>query len=202
MDDAAPQKPLKRRPRGEAVKGFLAADRTPMWMTITMLLMGASGTYFLAPRINAEFEAQKIKTDFVIRNYSDLRTKMEDFQGLFMMSAQKASAGDDVRAEVIKLYELSGRISAQTLSMLPMFTTAEGPKATAELNQALNGMISFLVENAEEKPTTDAALKTFNTNMVAALTKMIPPLLELYVRIGDVGRLSPTEKDIDLAARK
>jgi hypothetical protein len=86
--------------------------------------------------------------------------------------------------------------------MLPMFTTAEGPKATAELNQALNGMITFLVENAEEKPTTDAALKTFNTNMVAALTKMIPPLLELYVRIGDVGRLSPTEKDIDLAARK
>lgn len=195
MSDTEPSRPRRRR---EVVASFLVADRTPMWVTLFLLLVGAGGTYFLAPRVNAQFEAQKIKTDFVIRNYTDFRGKMEDFQGIFMLSAQKASAGEDVKADVARLYELSGRISAQTLSMLPIFTSQEGPKASVELNLALNGMITFLADHSGKAPNTDVELQAFNEQMVAALAKMIPPVLELYVRIGEVGRLNPTEKGEDL----
>jgi hypothetical protein len=68
---------IEKSRRREVVKAVLTADRTPMWFTLLALLAGAGGTYFVAPRVNAVFESQKIKTDFVIRNFNDLRHKME-----------------------------------------------------------------------------------------------------------------------------
>ncbi|MHA6643130.1 hypothetical protein [Mesorhizobium sp. A623] len=130
--------------RSRAVKSFLAGDRTPMWFTVAALMAGAAGTYFIAPQVNAQFEAQKIKTDFVIRNYNDLRTKMEDFQGLYTVVVQKQAAGMEVQQDVFKLQEIVARVSAQNLSLLPMFTVANGPKASAELNGAMNGMLGVI----------------------------------------------------------
>lgn len=193
--------PNLRAPRRQAVKSFLVADRTPMWFTMAALLAGAAGTYFLAPRVNAQFEEQKIKTDFVIRNYSDLRQKMEDFQGLYVVVAQRMAAGEDVKADMFKLQELVARVGAQNLSMMPMFTSAEGPKAAAEVNVAMNGMITLLFANAGKLVETDEQVADYNAKVLAATQKLVGPLLELYVRIGEVGRLSPTEKDVDLPER-
>jgi hypothetical protein len=184
--------------RGETIKAFLAADRTPMWFSIFLLLLGGMGTYFLAPRVNAQFEEQKIKSDFVIKNYGDLRAKMEDFQGLYVTAVQKLAAGEDVRTEVGKLQELIARISAQNLALLPMFSTEAGPKAASQLNAALNGMIQVLFANAGKKMETEAQVAAYTAEVEQATKKMVVPLLELYVRIGDVGRLRPIEKDRQL----
>jgi len=191
-----------RAPRRQAVKTFLVADRTPMWFTMLALLAGALGTYFLAPQVNARFEEQKIKTDFVIRNYNDLRLKMEDFQGLFVVATQKMAAGEDVRADALRLQELIARVSAQNLSMLPMFTSAGGPKAAAEVNMAMNGMLQVLFDNAGKSIDAEPEVAKYNAAVAGATQKLVPPLLELYVRIGEVGRLSPTEKETDLPEAK
>lgn len=191
-----------RAPRRQAVKTFLVADRTPMWFTMLALLAGALGTYFLAPQVNARFEEQKIKTDFVIRNYNDLRLKMEDFQGLFVVATQKMAAGEDVRADALRLQELIARVSAQNLSMLPMFTSAGGPKAAAEVNMAMNGMLQVLFDNAGKSIDAEPDVAKYNAAVAGATQKLVPPLLELYVRIGEVGRLSPTEKETDLPEAK
>lgn len=195
--EAAPQ--TRRR---QAVKTFLVADRTPMWFTMLALLAGALGTYLLAPQVNARFEEQKIKTDFVIRNYNDLRLKMEDFQGLFVVATQKLAAGQDVRTDVFKLQELIARVSAQNLSMLPMFTSVGGPKAAGEVNAAMNGMLQVLFDNAGKSIDAAADVAAYNAAVAGATQKLVPPLLELYVRIGEVGRLSPTEKETDLPEAK
>lgn len=194
-----PERSEGPRPRKrEAIKTFLVADRTPMWFTLFALLIGGSGTYFLAPRVNAEFEAQKFKSDFVIRNYGDLRTKMEDFQGLYVVTAQKLVTGEDVRADVFKLQELTARVSAQNLSLLPMFTTEAGPKATAEVNSAMLGMMGVLFANAGKTIESEAETKAYQAQVNDANQKLVRPLLELYVRIGDVARLRPTEKNTEL----
>jgi hypothetical protein len=184
--------------KGRAVQSFLAGDRTPMWFTVVLLGAGAFGTYYLAPQVNAQFEAQKIRTDFVIRNYGDLRTKMEDFQGLYSVTAQKLVTGDPIQAEVFKLQEIVGRVSAQNLSLLPMFTTEGGPKAAAEVNAAMNGMLNVIFANAGKKIESEQERAAYNGEVVAASQKLVPPLLELYVRIGEVGRLRPTEKNAEL----
>ena len=185
--------------RREAVRTFLIGDRTPMWFSLFVLLLGAGGTYFLAPRVNAQFEEQKIKSDFVIRNYGDLRTKMKEFQGLNAVVTQRLAAGDDIRADVFKLQELTARISAQNLSLLPMFNTEAGPKAASELNAALNAMIQVIFANAGKKIDSDTEVAAYQAEVAAATQKMVPPLLELYIRIGDVGRLRPIEKNQQLA---
>lgn len=194
--DGKDKKPSKR-----VVREFLIADRTPMWFTLVALLFGAGGTYYLAPSVNAQFEAQKIKSDFVIRNYGDLRAKMEDFQGLYTVVTQKMVAGDDVRADILKLQELRGRISAQTVSLLPMFTHADGPQAAAEVNNGLNGMMTVLFTNAGKKLDDDVESAAFTEQVAQATRKLVPPLLKLYVRIAEVGRLNPTREDTDLPQR-
>ena len=184
--------------RRRAVKSFLTADRTPMWFTAFALLLGASGTYLIAPLVNSEFEAQKIKTDFVIRNYNELREKMENFQGLYVATTQKQAAGEDIRGDVVRLQELTARVSAQNISMLPMFTTANGPKAAGQVTTAMNGMITVLFSNAGKPIETDEAVTAYNGEVTAATQALVPPLLELYVQIGRVGRLRPTAVGTDL----
>lgn len=190
-------KPVRGR-RREAVKTFLYADRAPMWFTAAALLAGAGGTYFLAPQINAKFEAQKIKTDFVIRNYNDLRAKMEDFQGLYLVATQKLAAGEDVGPDILKLREIMGRYSAQGLALVPMFTVASGSQSIADVNYAMNDMIGVLVANNGKTLGSDpAAMTAYNAQVVEALGKLAVPLMELYVRIGEVGQLKPTEMNVE-----
>jgi hypothetical protein len=189
----------KRGSRRQAVKTFLVADRTPMWFTVAALIAGAGGTYYFAPMLNAEFEQQKIKTDFVIRNYSDLRAKMEDFMGLYAMVTQKLVAGQDIQQDVFKLQEIMGRVNAQNLSLLPMFSTEGGPKAAAQVTTAMNGMLNVIFANAGKTIASAEETKAYSDEVLGASQKLVPPLLELYVRIGDVGHLSPTETNVDLA---
>lgn len=174
------------------------ADRTPMWFTLLALLAGAGGTYFVAPRVNAEFEAQKIKTDFVIRNFNDLRQKMEDFQGTFVVASQKVAAGEPARDEVSRLQELVARVGAQNVSMMPMFTTANGPKAAGEVTTAMNAMVGALFANAGKVAETPEQVAAFNAEINKASQGLIKPLLQLYVEIGKVGRLQPTDAATDL----
>ena len=190
------EKPKGRR--RQAVKAVLTGDRTPMWFTLLALIAGAGGTYFISPRVNAQFESQKIKTDFVIRNYNDLRSKMEDFQALYVIASQKLAAGDDAKADVMKLQELVARVGAQNIAMMPMFTSANGPKAAGQVTSAMNGMIGVLFGNAGKTIETPEQVAAYNAEVNKASQELVRPLLELYVRIGDVGRLRPTETTTDL----
>lgn len=169
-----------------------------MWFTLVVLLAGAMGTYYLAPQVNAQFEAQKLRSDFVIRNYNDLRVKMEDFQGLYSSVVQRLVTGADVQADVFRLQELVARVGAQNLSLMPMFTAEAGPKAASEVNAAMNGMLNVLFANAGKVIETDEQIAAYQAEVSAATAALVVPLLELYVRIGEVGRLNPTEKNAQL----
>lgn len=197
MSEAPGSVPRPRR--REAVRSFLAGDRTPMWFTLFALFAGATGTYFVAPQVNAQFEAQKIKTDFVIRNYHDLRAKIEDFQGLYSVAMQKQIAGDPVQDEFMKLQELTARISAQNTALMPMFVKEGGPRAIAEVHQALNGLLQIIIANAGKDLSPPEATQAYSQSVMDAQHKLVAPLLHLYVRIAEVGQLSPTEADAELS---
>lgn len=141
----------------------------------------------------------KIRSDFVIRNYGDLRSKMEDLQATYTVATQKQAAGDDIRSDVMKLQELIARISAQNLSLMPMFATEGGPNAIAQLHGAMNGLLQVIFEYAGKSIEKPEEVAAYNRGTQAAMQKLVVPLLELYVRIADVGRLKPTEKNQQLA---
>ncbi|MGB3500116.1 MAG: hypothetical protein WBA44_00710 [Mesorhizobium sp.] len=169
-----------------------------MWFTIAALFAGASGTYFIAPAVNAQFEAQRIRTDFVIRNYNDLRMKMEDFQGLLQTTFQRFVGGDDVLADVMKLQDLAARVGAQNLAMMPMFKTSDGPQAAAAVTAAVNGALNVMFENAGKSFETAEAHTEITRQFQASNANLARALLALYVSIGEIGNLDPTSLDVDL----
>ncbi|MFT4098822.1 MAG: hypothetical protein QM651_17015 [Rhodoblastus sp.] len=196
-ENRAPETPQHKR----FFREFLSGERTPIWYTLLLSGLGVIGAYVVAPSVNAQFEAQKLRTDFVIRNYNDLRAKMEDFQGVYVVAAQKVAGGQEALADVLKLQELVARVSAQNIALLPMFDNAAGPRAAAEVNVAMNGMLNVLFAHAGAKVETDADRAAYNQEVLKATQALVKPLLELYVRIGEVGHLKPTEKDRDLAEK-
>jgi hypothetical protein len=123
---------------------------------------------------------------------------MEDFQGTFVIASQKVAAGEDARTEVSRLQELVARIGAQNMSMMPMFTTANGPKAAGEVTVAMNGMVGVLFSNAGRTVETPEQVASYNAEVNRASQALIKPLLTLYVEIGKVGRLQPTDAATDL----
>lgn len=155
--------------------------------------------HFIAPQVNAQFEAQKIKTDFVIRNYNDLRLKMEDFSALYTTATQKQIAGDSLQQEFEKLQQMTARISAQNTALLPMFVKESGPRSIAEVHQALNGLLQVLIDNCRQGPHLAASLQAYTASVLAAQQRLTRPLLELYVRIAEIGQLNPTEANAELA---
>ena len=84
------------------------------------------------------------------------------------------------------------------ISMMPMFSTEGGPKAIAELHAAMNGLLQVIFAHAGKSIDTPEEIAAYIKETQGAMQKLVVPLLELYVRIADVGRLNPTEKNSQL----
>jgi len=108
------------------------------------------------------------------------------------------AAGQDARADVSRLQELAAKVGAQNISMMPMFTTANGPRAAGEVTAAMNGMIGALFSNAGKTVETPQQVAAYNAEINRASQALIKPLLVLYVEIGKVGKLQPTAVTTDL----
>jgi hypothetical protein len=198
-EQAEPEQPLPRRRKvGRSVQTFLVSDRSPMWMTLGVLLMGATGTYYLAPRVNAEFEAQKLKSDFVVKNYNDLRLKTEDLMALTGLITNKMARSENVDGEIIRLLDINSRLVAHAITLLPMFTHAEGPQAIVDLQLAMRALTDYVQENAGRKLETEEDITAHSQAMVQLTGKIVPPMLQMLVRVADIGGLRPVEATTDL----
>lgn len=49
-------------------------DTIPVWLSLILMVLGAAATYWLAPKINAEFELQAARREFLVKN-------LENFSG-------------------------------------------------------------------------------------------------------------------------
>ena len=107
-------------------------------------------------------------------------------------------AAERIQALTVKLQELVARVGAQNLSMLPMFDRVEGPRAVAQVNSAMNAMLGVLYAHAGGTFDAEADRAKLTADLGRASADLVPPLLELYVRIGEVGRLKPVEKNAEL----
>ena len=52
----------------EHIKKALVAESVPVWLTVIFIILGSVGTYVFTPFINQHQEAQRIRTEFIIKN--------------------------------------------------------------------------------------------------------------------------------------
>jgi hypothetical protein len=57
---------------------FLTKQYIPLWLNVTMVLCTGFATYWLAPKINEKFEAQKVRTAFAIETIKSLNMQTSD----------------------------------------------------------------------------------------------------------------------------
>lgn len=57
---------------GIYLRGVSLGDKMPVWLTVVFTILaaigGAGATYWLAPKLNAQFEAAKVKSQYVLEN--------------------------------------------------------------------------------------------------------------------------------------
>lgn len=56
------------------VGDVLIRDSIPVWLSLMLMVLGAGATYWLAPKINAQFEVQAARREFLVKN-------LENFSG-------------------------------------------------------------------------------------------------------------------------
>lgn len=56
------------------IGNVLVKDTIPVWMSLLLMVAGAIATYWLAPKINAQFEVQAARREYLVKN-------LESFSG-------------------------------------------------------------------------------------------------------------------------
>lgn len=56
------------------IGNVLVKDTIPVWLSLLLMVAGAIATYWLAPKINAQFEVQAARREYLVRN-------LESFSG-------------------------------------------------------------------------------------------------------------------------
>jgi hypothetical protein len=53
------------------IYNVLVADSIPVWLSLSLMLLGTVATYFIAPLINEKFELQSTRREFLVKNLED-----------------------------------------------------------------------------------------------------------------------------------
>lgn len=72
----------------------LTRDTIPVWLSLALMVLGALATYLLAPMINAQFEIQAARREFLVKN---LENFSNDTKSLIDVVAKSVNETSQVR---------------------------------------------------------------------------------------------------------
>ena len=73
------------------VFAFLVRDTIPIWLSLLLMILGAGATYVLAPKINAEFEIQAARREFLVKNLENFSGDTKELIDVVAMSVNEGS---------------------------------------------------------------------------------------------------------------
>ncbi|MDX8518738.1 hypothetical protein [Mesorhizobium dulcispinae] len=76
----------------------LLKDTIPVWLSLILMVLGAWATYWLAPKINAEFELQSARREFLVKN---LESFSSDTKGLIDVISKGVNETDKLKYQAI-----------------------------------------------------------------------------------------------------
>lgn len=76
------------------IGNILIRDTIPVWLSLMLMFLGASATYWLAPKINAQFELQSARREFLVKN---LENFSNDAKGLIDVISKGVNETNQVK---------------------------------------------------------------------------------------------------------
>ena len=115
----------------------LASESMPVWMTLLIATIGVVGTYFAAPLINAEFQKQTARREFLVSTITNLDSQIQDV--LDITSTVENGLTISARREITG--STGKRITAMQLSLTQLtFIIPEEKERIENLQIALNSL--------------------------------------------------------------
>src|SRR4051794_14678980 len=71
--------------------GVLVSDSIPVWLSLTLMVLGALTTYWIAPLINQKFEIQAARREFLIKNLEEFSSSTKNLIDVVSKSVNEKS---------------------------------------------------------------------------------------------------------------
>ncbi len=164
---------------------------SPRYMNLLIVLIGAIGTYYLSPLVNSQFEAQKVRSDFVITNLGELRAETKDLLAALALFNQHIQTRSDVSVQFDTVLTAISRLQGQAISLYFVITDDTKLKKIADYQHSLADLMialkAAMAKNADKSVSTDDVMSTSAT----ANTAFIRSTIDVFATIGDLGGLKP-----------
>ncbi|MDW9518090.1 hypothetical protein GOC53_19820 [Sinorhizobium medicae] len=73
------------------VGSVLMRDTIPVWLSLVLMVLGAGATYWLAPKINAQFEVQAARREFLVKNLESFSSDTKSLIDVVSKSVNESS---------------------------------------------------------------------------------------------------------------
>jgi hypothetical protein len=167
----------------------LSSTGVPFWMTVLMFLAGAVGTYYLAPRVNAYFEAQKLRTEFVIANLSELRSETKSLIAALALFNLHLQNRENVSALHDEALAVISRLQGQAISLYFMLSDEKSQKVMVEFQLGLIDLMAALKSALDKNAEKDTATEIVAAESLKANDRFIRATVNLFAAIGELGGL-------------
>lgn len=114
---------------------FLRSNERPIWWSLVSGLVIGIATYYFAPKINQEFEIQKIRTEYTIRSLDNISSNTRDFMIRISETGGYANLND---VETRKAYRA---LQWQSLELALVFEQSSGSELIVDFQTALTELI-------------------------------------------------------------
>lgn len=159
---------------------FLTATETPLWFVIVGVLGSAFGTYLLAPKINREFEKQKVRTEFVIRNLDALNSRTQELVSEISVMNLKISEREKATENRDKAVRLITELQWKSVELSVILSDAESQRILLDYQTALEDSREALAK-VDSPHTALIALEKIRAFAIKSLsvTKRIAELSDI-----------------------
>jgi len=185
---------LARRKMPQQVKKVLAAQGIPVWLTLMIMISGAVGTYYLAPRVNQIFEAQKLRTEFLIKAVDEINEQTRTLLANISLAEKRIDLNSpDASVPIDKITESVMRLTWNAIFISNILDDdgGETDKLITDYENKLAGTVGRYADPKILGPKTDAErLKRVNAAQEDS-TQLMTLTMKLVTRIADAGGLTP-----------
>lgn len=127
----------------------------PIWVTLALFIGGAVGTYFIAPRINQEFEKQKMTSAFITSNLESMNSLTRNFLSDLSVYNNKLLDDNFSKDLQTKLLSKTTELQWRIIEFEIIFEDEASKKIILEYKMALDR-----IRTAVEKKDPDKILET------------------------------------------
>lgn len=86
----------------------ICGNKIPVWMTLLLIILGAFGSYLVAPKLNEEFQLQVAKREFLVGSMKDFTVATTSFIDGVSKLVNEKSPSDELKISLIsKAVELN-----------------------------------------------------------------------------------------------